>query len=238
MASTPLFVISDAGLAVANKATPTGPYINLKSFAIGSAYGYEVKKEHTSLTGDKLYEGNISSYSYQDNNILCMVCKLPPEAGPFDFGEVALYLDDGTMFAKAAFDNPQTKYSSLGTNLALTYSFVCMLQLTQSVAVFNVQGANSDSTELLQIANWTNVVPPELSVDPNIPMVLVKELDNKGDSTLLIQSSNTRWTPASNYSSLGDFMVSNASATWVELTAEEWPSVTGLVAGICLKGTA
>jgi len=223
MASTPLLIISSKGLAVASRATPTGPFINIKGFAIGSAYGYEVTKEQESLSGDMLYEGAVSSYSYIGNNIINLVCKLPPDAGPFDFGEVALYLEDGTMFAKATFDKPQSKYSSLGTNLSLTYSFNCLLQLEQSVAVFQIVSAEGSQQSVLQVAAWTEVVPPEMAANPDIPLVVVQELDGNGNGTLLVQSSNTKWTPAGTFYLLGNFVIGNASSTWLDFPIEQWP---------------
>lgn len=224
MSATPLLVISSEGLRVASIATPTGPFINLRSFAVGSAFGYDVTKDQTELLGEKLYEGSIVSYSFSGDNILTMVCRLPPDAGPFDFGEVAVYLDEGTMFAKAAFSKMQTKYSSLGTNLACTYTFNIMLKLDQSVAVFRIIGADGAAEQtLLTVSSWSEVVPPELSANPNLPLVLVQELDDKGDSTLLAQSTNQKWTPQGNYFKLGDFTAQNASAVWVEIPASQWP---------------
>ena len=230
MSSTPLFVVSAKGLAAASKATPVGPFIEIKSFAVGSAVGYfttpEDLRNDEDLSGDRLYEGAISSYAYVGDNIINIVCKLPPDAGPFDFGEVALYLADGTMFAKAVFDKLQTKYSSLGTNLALTYTFNCLLQLEQSVAVFKILGADSGGRqEVLTVSRWSEVVPPEMSANPDVSMLVVQEVDNKGDSTLLCQASSTKWTLSGTYFPLGNFVLENASNTWLELDDTQWPYI-------------
>lgn len=226
MASTPQFIISDAGLAAASVATSKGPFIEISSFAVGSAYGYTVESSDEGLSGNTLYSGEIATYSYVGDNTICIVCRLPADAGPFDFGEVALFLADGTMFAKAAFTALQTKYSSLGTNLAVTYTFNCLIKLEQSVAVFKITAASGQATNMIEVENWTDIVPAGLSSDPDVQSYIVKELSSKGDATLLIQSSAEKWTPCGTYYRLGSYKVQNASSTWVEIAPSDW-SFTG-----------
>ena len=192
MPATPIFIITSTGSQVASQATPTGPFIEIGSFKVGTAFGYEVTPDDQDLTGEVLFEGQVSSYSYLGDNIIKLVCKLPPEAGPFEFGEVGLYLTDGTLFAKAAFDTLQSKYSSLGTNLSLTYSFNCLLQLAQSVSVFDIVGA-SQGSPILSISNWSDIVPPEQSAFEETNLLFLTEPDRVGDSTLLVKASPTKW---------------------------------------------
>lgn len=132
------FIITDVGLAHASVATPTGPYVEIVGFKIGSGYGYTPLPADTGLTGTLLYEGDVFDYANIDAHTINIICKLPADAGPFDFGEIAIYLADGTMFAKAVYTTPQSKFTSLGTNVLSTYTFNCLLRLEQSVAVFNV----------------------------------------------------------------------------------------------------
>ena len=222
MASTPQFVISDAGLVAASKATPKGPFIEIASFAVGSAHGYEVLRSDEGLAGNTLYSGSIAAYSYVGDGTICIVCRLPADAGPFDFGEVALFLSDGTMFAKAAFSALQTKYSSLGTNLAVTYTFNCLIKLEQSVAVFKIISASGQANTLVQVDRWTDIVPAGLAADPDVQSYLVKELTHNGDATLVVQSSDEKWTPCGTYYRLGAYPVQDASGTWVEISPSDW----------------
>ena len=55
--TTPKLVVTNAGLAAASVATPTGPSIETASFNIGSAYGYTLLPTDTDINGDLLYEG-------------------------------------------------------------------------------------------------------------------------------------------------------------------------------------
>lgn len=226
MAATPLFLITDQGLAAASVATPTGPYIHITSFLVGSAYGYTPTREDPGINGNLLYQGVPTSYSYVGNNTIDILCQIPPDAGPFDFGEVALELDGGIMFAKAVFDTPQTKYSALGTNIISTYSFHCLLQLAQSVAVFQVDTASGLTPAVWEVDNWSDVYPPGISANPDIPLTLVRELNEYGDSSLLQNTNDSYWTLGTTsynrYAAVGGsttFPVVNASTTWIEVAA-------------------
>lgn len=240
--ATPLFVVTDAGLAAASVATPVGPFIKIVSFAVGSAYGYEVLPNQTALNGELLYEGVISSYAYVGDNTINVVCKIPADAGPFEFGEVALYLEDGdgnlVMFAKAAFDTPQIKSTSLGTNLALVYTFNCLMKLAQSVAVFQIITGSGESQPFLYVDLWSDVVPPDLAADPDLPLLIVRELDSKGQASLLVNTGDTKWTIASAYYDLDKYTITNSSLSWIQIAAASWTEDIDLVENSLVIETA
>lgn len=199
MASDPMLIITNAGLAAAQVATPTGPYIHITKFRIGSGYGYDATKDDVDINGNLLYEGVPTSYKYIGDNTLNIVCKIPADAGPFDFGEVAVDIEGSVMFAKAVWPTPQRKYSSLGTNVLSTYTFNCLLKLEQSVAVFKIDTLLNEPPAIWEVDFWSDVYPPAVSANPDIPAILVRELDNNGNSTLLHQASDDKWTIGTNY---------------------------------------
>ena len=225
MSGTPIFLITDAGLAAASVATPTGPYIHITSFEIGSAYGYTPQETDTGLNGTLLYTGTPTSYEYIGNNTLNIICEIPPDAGPFQFGEVGLFLDGGVMFAKAVFDLPQTKFSSLGTNVVSSYTLNCLLKLQQSTAVFQIDTINAPPG-VVDIYQWSDVYPPGISANPDVPLYVVRELNTFGDSSILSNTSDAEWTQASTsyvryYGStdIPTFPVANATTSWVQIAA-------------------
>ena len=169
--STPVMVITNQGLAVASTAMPQGPYIHIAYFEIGSGYGYTPLPTDVGINGTLLYggpptmtntQGVPTSYTFVGDNTLDIICTIQPDAGPWQFGEVALFLQDGTMFAKAVFQTPQTKFSSLGTNVASAYVLNCLLKLQQSVAVFQVD-TQQGPPAMLDIFQWSDVYPPSLA---------------------------------------------------------------------------
>lgn len=220
MSATPQLLISAAGLAAANKASPTGPFISIVSFSIGDGFGYTPQVTDTGLNGALLYSGIPTSYSYAGDGTMDIMCVIPADAGPFNFGEVALYLPGGVMFAKAVFDTQQTKYSSLGTNISSTYTFNCLLKLSQGPAIISVTTNNGIPPAVWEVSHWSDVYPPNLSANPAIPMIIVQDLSPVlADATLLVQASSTQWTISNNYDFLQTAIVVNSTLTTVDAAA-------------------
>jgi hypothetical protein len=197
--TSPEFIVTDVGLAAASVATPVGPFVHIEAFRIGSAYGYTPLPTDTDLSGDLLYAGVPSTYRYAGDNTINVICKVPADAGPFEFGEVAIDLAGGVMFAKAAFVTPQIKYSNLSTNVLSTYTFNCLLKLSQPVAIFKVDTLMGEPPSIWEVDKWSDVYPPALSANPEIPAILVRELDARGESSLIHQASAAHWTSDTNY---------------------------------------
>lgn len=218
---TPLMLVTNAGLAAASVATPTGPFINIVEFRVGDAFGYTPTRNDTGLNGNLLYTGAPTQYRNVGNNTIDIVCQIPPDAGPFEYGEVGIFNEDSSgnkvLFAKAVFDTPQTKYSSLGTNVATSETFHCLIKLEQSIAIF--QFSTVTNQELVEYDLWSDVVPPGLSANPDVPLALVRELDGARCSSLLTKSDDTRWTVGTNYPWFRNTTVVNATSTSVTVAA-------------------
>lgn len=214
--TTPQLIITNAGLAAASVAKPTGPFIEIVKFQVGSAYGYTPTKEDLSINGELLFEAAPLTYKYVGDNTLDILCRLPADAGPFEFGEVALLLPNDVLFAKAAFSEPQIKYSSLGTNVLSTYTFNCLLKLAQAVAVFKIDTLCTPPS-IWEVDFWSDVYPADLSANPDIPAILVRELDQFGNSSLIHQADGTTWTVGTNYHVYTQKAVLGSSTTFVEI---------------------
>lgn len=227
--SSPLLVITNAGLAAATNAQEHGIFVVINSFKIGSGYGYTPQPTDVDINGSLLYQAAPSAWQNVNGNTLNVVCTIPPDAGPWQFGEVALFMSDGTMFAKAVFSTPQTKFSSLGTNVASAYVLNCLLRLAQSTAVFQIV-TPTGAPQVIDIYQWSDVAPPALMANPLTPLLAVHELTTNGDATLLEQATSSSWSVASpsyrRYSGARAtnpynflFPVANASTSWVEVSA-------------------
>ncbi len=194
----PKFVATTLGLAVASQATPVGPFVHVVGFRVGSAFGYEPQPEDTGLNGTLLYQGVPLTYEYVGDNTINVLCRIDARAGPFDFGEVCIDLAGGIMFAKAAFTEPQKKYTSLNTNVQSTYTFNALLKLQQSVAVFKIDTFGSPP-DVWRVDRWADVYPPALSANPGIPCILVQEPDVNGNTSLIHQAGASHWSVGTNY---------------------------------------
>lgn len=158
--TTPYFQLTSAALAQGADAAAHGLQMTISSFKIGSAFGYTPATDgsETALHGGILYAGSIDTYTEQSDGSLCMVCTLPAIAGPFEFGEIGIYLSNGTLLASAAFPELITKFSSLASNVATSFSFNCYIQLDVGVGNFTIFADGSS----ISIGTIVAPVPPAL----------------------------------------------------------------------------
>ena len=224
MSGTPTFQITNAGLQAAAIATPTGPFIDIVAFQVGSAYGYTPQQTDLSIDGSLLFSGTPSSYQNVANATIDILCEIPPNAGPFQFGEIALMLPGNVLFAKAVFALPQNKFSALGTNVVSSYELHCLLTLAQGTAIFQISTLNGPPA-ILQIFDWSSIYPPSISAYPDVPLLQVVEPSEYGDATLLSNASGSKWTIDGTYARYDQtndtpfFSIANASSTWIEVPA-------------------
>ncbi len=137
------FIVTDIGLNAAVNAAQNSISVVLKSFAVGSDYGYTPVRSDTGLHGTTLYTDQITSSRQASDGSLVLTCSMSTEAGPFDFGEIGVFTNDGKLFCLAALDTPLTKYSSLGTNIATTYTFDVYVKVAESTAVITVDSVTT-----------------------------------------------------------------------------------------------
>lgn len=228
--ATPKFLITNAGLAVASVAQPQGPYIHITQWKVGSAYGYQPQPTDLDLNGSILASGAPIAWTPIGDNTIDILCRIGPDLGPFQFGEIGLYLDDGTLFAKAVFDQPQTKFSSLGASVGSAYTFHCLLKLQQSVAVFQITTDSGIPPSISQVDKWSDLFPPSLMSDPTIPAIKVNEPNVMGEPSLVIQYNNQWWMASRSYTQYRSksadvtgvptsFPVSASTVGWVEIAS-------------------
>lgn len=218
------FVVTDLGLAAAQRAANTGIRVNLATFALGSGYGYVATRGATELQGDILFTDRITSYSNTPDGSLILECTVGDQVGTFQFGELGIFTDEGILFASCAFPNLLTKISSLGTQVNSTYTFNAYLKLSQALAVFNVIAYNQPQCTY---GRWEQVIPP-LYMSFASTNFVVTELDKKGDVCSLTQKNQSgvmKWSIQSNYFCLPkriEAITIAPNLTYIEITKEDW----------------
>lgn len=133
-----VFIVTQAGLDASTDAANGGITLRLTTFKVGSAYGYNPTKADTALHGSLLYSDNITSFATAGDGSLIVNCTIAVSAGPFDFGEVGIYTESGALFALMALPQLEHKYSSLGSNVASTFTFQAYLRLGQAGGVIEI----------------------------------------------------------------------------------------------------
>lgn len=210
-------VVTDAGLAAASIASPTGPWVNLVKFSVGSGSGYTPDKTTDKLQGTTLYENAITGYMNVPPKTLQLQCVLPPSAGPFEFGELAIWMPDGVLFCILVFPTLQIKTSSLTTNVASQFTFNVLINLSQGTAIFQI---TSELLERVQVlGKWSDVLPRSQMADQNALELIVTELDTYNNSSLLHLSSDSKWTLGTNYKRIASTSINNASLTTVDISS-------------------
>lgn len=103
------FEITSAGYAAAFAASNQGPVIKINAFVIGSGFGYAPLVTDKSLHGVELYRGTPSGYQILDDNTCEFTIRMDETVGSWQFGEIALLFEDGTVFALGTLQRPQWK---------------------------------------------------------------------------------------------------------------------------------
>jgi len=103
------FQITSAGFAAAFAASNQGPEIRIGEFRIGAGVGYSPAVTDTALHGAELFTGTPTGYRVIDPNTCEFTIRMDETVGTWQFGEVGLYLLDGTLFALGALQRPQWK---------------------------------------------------------------------------------------------------------------------------------
>jgi hypothetical protein len=184
------FLFTDAGLAQASLASPTGPKIVIQSFRVGGGYGYNPSRSQTSLQGSVLYTGVPSTYTIVDNDTIDVVLPIDINIGDFMFGEIGLYDPSNVLLAVCVFSNLQEKIRAVGTQSGNRYRIHARLKLAQAPAICVVQV--SDPMTLLEVPGWTSLFPPVDQLD-DANAAIVHESNYSGDSILVIRDSDTEW---------------------------------------------
>lgn len=186
------FVITNAGLAAAIAATNNGAEIHITQFKLGATANYTPVATDTALRGNTVYTGAPFQYSIIDATTINIRCQLGANVGPFTFGEIGLYLNNGTLFALASYPTLQQKLSVTTDGIPHIVNLNCLLKLAQGTGIFNVD--STFSANVREVATFSAVSSPaNTNNSPNALLVMEESAGNK--TTLLMKRTANTWTP-------------------------------------------
>lgn len=185
------FKITNAGLAAASSATPTGPYINIAQFKVGSGVNYAPTGNETGLQGTTLYTGVPTSFSIVDTDTIECLLIMDQTVGPFNFGEIGIYLSTGQLFALSVFTTLQEKLNLVGNQAGTRWIIRARLRLAQLPAVCTVTIINS--MQLLELPSWPALSAPVNMINP-ANAAIIHEENMSGDSLLVIRDNDYEWS--------------------------------------------
>lgn len=230
--ASPVFVITNNGNAAVNATILGGLRVEIASFRVGSDYSTPATSLDTGLVGTTFFSGTPISYSYIDNDAVGIRLELPASVGPFEFGEIGLFMPDGTMFARASFGSPQQKYSAGLTGLPNIWRFTAVLKFTQAPALFNIN--TSCQNRILEVGHFGLSSSPSTMIgSPNA--IIVQETTPTGDSVFMWAASPTRWA-FSKYTQVG-YITLDAASTATDLPSSDWSAYFSATPGTYLVQT-
>ena len=224
----PVFTITNEGNFAYTAAIATNTPITIATFRVGTNYTDPAVPTDTGLIGSTVYTGVPTSYTFLDEDTVGIRLELPADVGPFDFGEVGLFLDDGTMFARCSFGSPQAKYSSTISGIPNVWRITAVLRFTQAPALFRINTVAQN--QILEVSHFGLISSPGGTLsNPNA--VIVHEPTPYGDSVFMWAHSPSRWT-ISKYSLVGLVVLSGATAT--TLSSPDWTDYSSSTSGTFL----
>ena len=185
-----LLQITNEGIKRATNVGTNGPKINITTFKVGSGYNYTPVPEDTGLKGSILYTGQPSNYSIDKQNQVHYTLLLDQTVGTWNFGEIGLYLEDGTLFALGALPTLQPKYATSETVEGNVVSIDAVLSLQNIAGVIDYNITPLNEAKLLYIDTVALLLPP---VTSPTNAYLTGDFDDLGKMIYCLRSSDYKW---------------------------------------------
>ncbi len=205
--ATKQFIMTDIGAATVAAATPHGPFVDIETFKLGDDATTDASNTDTGLVGTTVYTGTPISFSYYDAQTVQINMEVPSDVGPFDYGEIGLFLPGDVLFARFSYGVLHTKQTSLSSGFANVLRIKALIRVSQGPAIFNLP-APSDDQQVLEVATFALVNTP--AEHPENPLVIVHEANDYQESYQLFKNENTLWDIA-NASCFGTATIDSAA---------------------------
>lgn len=186
-----IFTITQAGLLAANNAQIGGPKINITTFKVGSAVNYSPTINDVALHGTVLYTQAVNGYAVLSANEVEYTLILDDSVGNFSFGELGLFMEDGTLFALSALTEMQSKKKTDASDAGNIVSFEARLVTTQIAAVISFPINQMPNARMLELPSVDLLKPPSIS-DSNVFLTLSR--DTAGASIPAYKAADFEWS--------------------------------------------
>lgn len=216
------YVITQDGLAAAFAAESGGPKIKITEFRVGSAYGYTPVVADDALHGAILYSSPPTGYAVLDSNTCEFTLKIPQNIGTFDFGEIGLYLEDGTLFALQALPALQRKIQVplIGANEIIMQARLRLVNLPSNIEIV-VQ-----TTTAGLIPETVSLLTLQSPIDSGLNAFIVHNTDEVGNTIWAVRRSDLIWDISTHKTSPVSGTV--VTATQTSISAPEIENLSGL----------
>ena len=184
------FIITNAGFSAIQSAQIQGIELQITQYQVGSAYNYTPTPSMTGLQGTLLYTGGVGGFEVVNPNVIQYDIVMGPSVGTFEFGEVALLLADGTVFALASLPVLQSKRAATLTTSGDTIVVQAQIVVTNASTAFTFQLVTNSEAQLPALGTVDALIPPGSAV---ANAFLCAQQDDVGNPVLALEDVNTRW---------------------------------------------
>ena len=186
----PSFVLQTDGLAQLSSQTVLT--LSKLKYKLGTAYNYTVTRNH-SMQGDIVYEAPVQGYSYEGLDTIGLKLVVPPEAGPFQFGEIGIFFTNSVgadiLVALVAFAKPQDKLQEATSGITSTWNFTAFLNFGQARAVFNILSGSCPC--IVEHDGFALAGNPS----PSVNATIIHDSTYDGEPVFLIRNNDKLWYP-------------------------------------------
>lgn len=208
------FVLTTAGNA-AISATPGVPPV-LGNYKLGSGSNYTPTSGATALAGSVLYTGTLSAPIVEAANVIRYVITLDRTVGNFNFGEIGLYLPNGTLFALASSNTLIPKIQSAGPTVGNDITVDCYVTTSGTQYDIYSELSNSASPFSAPRVSSVDILPKPDGSGSNI-YVVGSPTDDAG--SMLATAYEGRWSIQDYSLEVAHGVVSSASGAVINFSS-------------------
>lgn len=192
------FLITTGGQAEATTANPGGPYIHITEFRAGSGVNYTPigyvpgvsPTTQSALVGSTLYTSAPSAYTVVDADTIELLLLIPPTQPSFFFGEIGIFLEDGTLFAICVFSSLQEHVHAAGNQAGTLWRIRARLKLAQIPAICNVELLVGQ--QILEVPNWQSLLSPGFQPS-NANAAIVHDNNGFDEPVFVVRDNDNEW---------------------------------------------
>lgn len=209
------FQITQAGINASVAANASGLSITIASFKLATGFGYTPTLGTTALLGAVVFTGVPTSSNLVALSTRDIVCIVPATAGPFLFGEIGLFLTDGTLFAVSTYSSSQEKSTTAVSGSANSFTLHCLLNMGLAPSV--VQVITNTSGFATEVAN-SGLITGSAALVGSPNALICYETTFGGDSIFLSKVTTTRWMPH-NFAKIGSSTLTSSASSGTQVSS-------------------